>query len=448
MASFTHRIVNFLEHAHVWLPILGFAAILVGILSERVDKGLLAGGGALLFLAANFIEPENVLSAIDFETLSLLLGMMLLVSIAEESRLFEMLSLQILRITQGRPLVVFVLFLANTLVLSSFLNNVTTILIMVPLTLEITRGIGLKPRPFIIGEIICANIGGLLTLIGDPVNTIVGSYAHLNMFAFMWNMGIPVLCTFACTGLLLFSTHRKQFRNIGGDFITVLHNLLVMRVIERKFNAQKLDVPFMWQSGILLSLTIGCFLWSEQLGSTPGFIALAGAGLALAICHRHVSVEHALAKVDWKTLLFFLGLFILVGGVEGTGMLERLAQGISSMSTHPALLLAMLLLGTAVISAFIDNVPFVTIMLPVISALLKQGLFPESPEVLWWTLSLGAVMGGMASPFGSSANIVALETVRKYGMRLSGSEYVRFSLPLSAIGLSISYVYLLLAYEL
>lgn len=436
-----------IDALHFWLPIVVFCVVFAAILSEMLDKAIITAIGALLLVVSGMISADNAFESVDFSTLSLLLGMMILVECAAQARLFELLSVKILAFTRGKPLLIFLLFVINTLFLSSFLNNVTTILIILPLTIEIARGIGLNLRPFIIGEIVAANIGGLLTLIGDPVNTIVGTKEHLGMLDFLLNLSVPVFVVLVLTLLFLWASYRRGFKGITDNFIKVLHNILVLKSIEERFDKIPLKRDHLWISSIILIATILLFLFSGSLGFSPGTLALGGASVAMLLLHKHVSLQHIMEKVEWQTLVFFAGLFIIVGSLERTGVLTIIANNLAGITDNPQILIGILLVGTGIVSALVDNVPFVTLMIPVMESLLGQGLFSSSPAILWWTLSLGAVIGGMASPFGSSANVVAIGTAKKAGYRLTTAQYLRFSLPISIGGMLVSYLYLITAYE-
>jgi len=431
-----------------WLPIGIFFLVFAGIFLEFIDKAIVTTIGAFLALLLGTISHSAAFEAIDFETLSLLFGMMIVVEVASKARLFELLSVKILKITAGRPLLIFLLFIINTMFLSSFLNNVTTILIILPLTIEITRGIGLNTRPFVIGEIVAANIGGLLTLIGDPVNTIVGTAVGLSMLDFFVNLAIPVFSLMLFTLVLLWAGNRKDFKNIRDNFLKILHNILVLKTVEERFDKTPLKKTLLWTSSITLVGTIIAFVFSEQLGISAGIIALIGATVSLTLSHKHVHVHEIIGSLEWQTLIFFAGLFVVVGSLEATGALEMIANGLTNLTTNPYLLILILLVGTGIVSAVVDNVPFVTMMIPIMQSLIAAGLFAKSPDLLWWTLSLGAVMGGMASPYGSTANIVAIGTAKKSGLTINLPYYFRYSLPISCAGLLISYIYLVSAYEL
>lgn len=438
----------FLQHYSFWLPIAIFALVFVGIFLEIVDKAIVAAVGALATVIFGTLSHGDAFGSIDFETIGLLFGMMIVVEVASKARLFELLSVKILKTTGGRPLLIFLLFIINTLILSSFLNNVTTILIILPLTIEITRGIGLNTKPFLIGEIVAANIGGLLTLIGDPVNTILGTAVGIGMSDFFVHLVIPVIAALCFTVGLVIVTNRSEFKNIRGNFVKVLHNMLVIKSVEERFDKQPLKVALLYTSSVALVLTIAGFIFADDLGLSPGIIALAGATAALIVSHKHVPIHSVLGSLEWQTLIFFVGLFVTVGALEATGVLTSIANALTQLTTNPYVLILILLFGTGIVSAIVDNVPFITMMIPVGKALLAGGLFAQSPEVLWWTLSLGAVMGGLASPYGSSANIVAIGTAKKAGLVISTRYYLRYSLPVSLAGLCMSYIYLVTAYEL
>jgi Na+/H+ antiporter NhaD/arsenite permease-like protein len=433
--------------AQFWVTLGLFSVVLVGIFTELVEKSLLAAAGAACVLLLGLLEPEGIFAAIDFNTLGLLLGMMLVVGVAMELRLFEWLSVGILRQTGGRPLLIFLLFMVATFVLSSILNNVTTILVLLPLTIGIARGIGMNPKPLVLGEIILANTGGLLTLIGDPVNTIVGSAASLGMLDFLRAMWIPVCLHAVLLLWFIYGMNRAQLRDIRTEFLKVLHNQLVIQRVEKEFTSAPFYRRDAFTAGGILILTIAAFLSADWLHLGPSQIALSAAAISLLVHHKRAPLERILHQVEWTTLGFFLGLFVLVGALEHTGVLEDLAKFIADVSSNPYVLLALLLSVTAVVSAFVDNIPFVTIMIPIIRALDQHQVVPDV-HVLWYGLCLGAVMGGLASPFGSSANIVALATANKAGFRVSTPLYLRTSIIASVSGVLISYVYLVLAYDL
>jgi len=434
--------------SHFWIILAIFVVVFIGIFSERIDKGILAVAGAVACILFGGITEQAAGGFVDFQTLSLLLGMMVTVGVASDSGVFELISVKILKITQGRPLLIFLLFMTSTLLMSSFLNNVTTILILLPLTIEITRGIGLNAKPFVLGEIFFANIGGLLTLIGDPVNTIVGSAGNLGMSDFMINMSIPVFLHFAIIVAYLYFLNKGQFKSITDNFIKVFHNQLVIQSIDDQFAKRKIDMRFVWSSSLIMAATIVSFLFSDRIGLTAGTLALIGAAVTMLWHFRKIELDHILSTaIEWKTLLFFAGLFVIVGAVEQTGILEQIAHLLESLTSNPYVLVGILLVMTGVVSAFIDNIPFVTIMIPIIRALQAGPLFPHHPEMLWWALSLGAVMGGMASPFGSSANVVAIGVANKSGFRITTPYYLKNSLFVSFSGLLISYVYLITFYE-
>ncbi len=433
---------------HFWLTLALFAVVFVGIFTEIVDKGILAGIGAALCVVLGLATEGEAGTYIDFQTLSLLLGMMAVVSVASMAGLFEHLSVSILKKTGGAPLLIFVLFMVLTLLLSSFLNNVTTVLIMLPLSIQIARGIGLNPRPFVLGEIFFANIGGLLTLIGDPVNSIVGSAAGLGMLDFMTNLSIPVFIIFLVTMVYLYLLNKPQFKSIRSDFSKVLHNQLVIRHIDDKLKAKNFKKRYMIRSAAALAMTIVAMLFAEQLGLTPGAIALIGAVVTLIVNHKDIDMPHLFSEIEWSTLFFYMGLFVMVGTVEKTGALDMLATSIDSLNAGPVVLIGLLLIMTGVVSAFVDNIPFVTVMIPIIRTLQENEMFAQNPDVLWWALSLGAVLGGMASPFGSSANIVAIGVAHKAGFKVATPYYLKYSLFVSCAGLLISFLYLVFFYDL
>ena len=414
--------------SYIALGIFGIAFVLIVL--EWFDKSLVALSGALLMIMIGVLSPEQAIESIEFETILLLLAMMLIVNIASKSGIFEWLNVKIAALTRGNPMAIFLFFSLVTAVCSAFLDNVTTVILIVPLTIELVKGMGKDPKPYIFAEIVFSNIGGGLTLIGDPPNIIIAGSTGLSFVDFIVNLWVPILWS-AILALIVFGfVYRKHLKPISDDLIELMVANIIIRKIKRRFLKTTIHREFVFKVLAILALTLVGFLFQRQIG-LPNYVIAFGAAILLAILSRNrINIHKTFESVEWSTLFFFAGLFIMVGGIETTGILEVLSDYVAN-STSNVLYLALLVLWVSgFISMILDNIPFVTVMIPVIMGI--QAKLPGvDTSILWWALSLGACLGGNGTLIGASANVVAADIANKNGVNISFLSYMKFSFPLT-----------------
>lgn len=400
--------------------------------------------GAILMILTRILSFDEALEAIDFETIGLLMGMMILVDLMHSSGVFSWLNVIITKFTRGRPWLIFILFLFVTAIFSAFLDNVTTMLIIVPIIISLTMGMGLNSKFFVISLIFFANIGGALTLIGDPTNIIIGSAAHLSFNDFIRNLAIPLSVVAATFIVILTALRWSSLKPISGNLKQLFVTHLLIKKIEQLFVKVQLKKSFIVAVLSILSLTILGFVFQSFLDLPVSVIALTGAFALLIITTKHSSVSETFSKIEWPTLFFFAGLFIMVAALEKVGLLEMIGHEIVGVTDNYLYLLLLVLWLSGFVSMLLDNIPFVTIMIPVIFQI--QGTLPPGvdPNMLWWALSLGACLGGMGSPIGASTNVVSLGLAKKHGVDISFLEYLKIGAPMTVIALSICTVYFII----
>jgi len=397
----------------------------------------------ILFGVINFHEA---IVSIEFETIILLMSMMLLVEVSRESGIFSWLTVRMAKASKGNPLMIFLLFALTTALISAFLDNVTTIVLVVPVTIALVKGMGLDPKPYIIGEIIFSNIGGAMTLIGDPPNIIIAGATNLTFFQFIANLWIPVLLSIIAISAIFIATHwRNHFKPISTNLKKLFLSHLLIKKITYRFLSTELDRGFMIKSIFAIGITMMAFLLQQQLGLNVAVIAFSGAIILLLLAYKEVEFEHSLRKVEWSTLLFFAGLFVMVGAIEKVGALDYLSEFIVNASggSYWALLL-MVVWISGFASMILDNIPFVTLMIPVILGMQTQLDPTLDPTLLWWALALGACLGGNGTMIGASANVIGLDLAKKEGVQISFLQYLKYGLPLTMVTLIIASGYLVI----
>lgn len=413
------------------------------IVFETFDKALIALSGALAMVILGIMTPEEAIMAVEFETILLLLAMMILVNIASKSGIFEWLNVKIASLTRGNPMAIFLFFSLVTAFLSAFLDNVTTVILIVPLTIELVRGMGRDPKPYIFSEIIFSNVGGSLTLIGDPPNIIIAGSAGFNFLDFIVNLWIPITASSIFVLIVFVIIYWKRLKPISDNLTELLIANVIIKRIKNTFVKRTIHKDFVIKIVIALALTIIGFLMQRIIG-LPNYIIAFTAAVALGILTANrTNINHALEAVEWSTLLFFSGLFIMVAGVETTGVLLSLSHWIANSTSNILYLSLVILWVSGVVSMVLNNIPFVTVMIPVVVGI--QAQFPGvDTSILWWSLSLGACLGGNATLVGASANVVSADIARKYGINISFIEYMKLSLPLTVGVLVICSGYLFL----
>lgn len=428
--------------AYITLGIFALAFIFIVI--ERFDKSLTALLGALMMVIFRILTPEEAIHAIEFETILLLMAMMILVNIASKSGIFEWLNVKIAAFTKGNPLAIFLLFSTLTAVFSAFLDNVTTVILIVPLTIELVKGMGKDPKPYIFAEIIFSNIGGALTLIGDPPNIIIGGATGFNFIDFLANLWIPILFVSILAMLVFLIMNWRKIKPISDKLIDLTIANIIIRKVKMKFVKKTIHLDFVIKVVLALAVTIVGFLMQGYL-QLPNYVIAFTAAIVLGILTaKKTSIHEAFSSVEWTTLLFFAGLFVMVAGIEKTGVLEELSHYVAG-STNDIFILALIVLWVSgFVSMILDNIPFVTVMIPVIAGI--QASFGDTDvSILWWALSLGACLGGNGTLIGASANVISADLAKKNGINITFLNYLKFSLPLTMGILVVCSAYLYLA---
>lgn len=415
------------------------------VISDRFDRSIIAllGGGAMI--AAGVMTQQEAIRGIDFNTIALLTGMMILVAIARRSGMFEFLAIWSVQRVRASPAGVLCLLSVVTAVVSAFLNNVTLVLVIAPVTLSIAQRLRAPPFSFLAAVVMASNIGGAATLIGDPPNMMIGSAAALGFNAFILNLTPVVVVVMACQ---LAATHLIWGRSIAA---TREAREAVMAIAA---GSAITDRRLLWLSLVVLAATLLGFIFATRLRLEDGTVALIGAAALMLLdnlAHHHaLHAEKTTAiysDVDWTTIFFFVGLFIVVHGFETTGALARLAALLTAATQgNVAVAASAILWGSAILSAIVDNIPFVAAMIPVIKALAPAVGGDAAVAPLWWALALGASLGGNATLIGASANLAVAGIARRAGLRFDFLGYARYAAPLTLLSLAICQLYLWLRY--
>jgi len=430
-----------MEHSSVFLPILVFLVVYAAITFDLVNKAAAALAGVGVLVVLRVTTEHHAVGYVDFETLMLLTGMMILVSLIKKSGFFTIVSVKIAEITKGSPVKILVLFSVVTALMSAFLDNVTTVLIIIPIIIELTRGMGLNPRNFVLSQIFISNIGGTATLIGDPPNVIIGSKVGLSFNQFILNLTPTVIPVFIIVLGYIWFINRVEFKPINTSMSKLVSVQLLLEKIRFEFANIKIDKNLMIKSLVCLFLAILLFITQTITGLAPGVVAL-GMAMVLLIISR-ADVEHVLEEVEWSTLLFFTGLFILVGVLEEYGVIEWIAHNVfMNVGNNPYVIVLMVLWVSGIISGFLDNIPFTITMIPIIHLLLESNPIPNN--ILWWALALGACFGGNITIIGASANIVSVGIAKKYGVEISFIDFMKKGLIVTLISLFVASIYLVI----
>jgi len=433
----------------MWSAIAIFLLAYVAIASGKLHKTIAALGGACLVIALRGVSKQTAYLYVDLNVIFLLLGMMVLAHVMAETGFFQWAAIYLAKKAGGNPITILLYLLVATAVLSAFLDNVTTVVLMGPVTILLADELELVPTPFLIMEALASNVGGAATLIGDPPNILIGSRAELSFNDFLIHLA-PVSCL--CVGvmaLVAWLLFRRRF-HVPED--------VRARVRESDPSGAITDRRDLARAGTIMGLVLVGFVLHDTLGVQPSVVALLGA-LAAVVATRK-DVREAFAAVEWSTLMFFAGLFILVGGLEENGVLAWVAAHTVKITRgHFLMTVLFVLWGSAAASAIVDNIPFVAAMIPVIAALAPQlggdmGL--ADPAViekvvarpLWWALALGACLGGNGTLVGASANVVIAGLAERHGRPISFGRFTLYGAPTVVITLIICSIYIYVRYFL
>ena len=417
------------------IAIIVFVVVIGLIISEKVNSAAAALAGAMALVVTGVMSAHRALSYIDFNTIGLLVGMMVLVAIIRQSGLFEYVAIKAAKMVHGDPWKIMIAFILLTAVLSGILDNVTTVLLVGPMTIAIAKMLEINPVPFLMTQILASNAGGTATLIGDPPNIMIGSAANLSFMDFLKNTGIAVVLIIIFMIVMMRFVYKKEIEVEGLDTSKIM-NLDPDKSIT--------DKPLLIKGVVVIVLVILGFIFHDQIGMETSVIALTAAAVMLII--GGVNVDNAIQDVEWTTIAFFMALFVVVGGLTETGVIKQVAAVIIERTAgHPVMMMLILLWASALLSSFLNNIPFIATLIPLVIALKADGM---DAEPLWWAISLGACLGGNGTMIGASANVVLSDISTKHGYPITFKSYLRVGMPFMLGSVFISMVFLLVKYAI
>lgn len=417
------------------IAIVVFVVVIGLIISEKVNSAAAALAGAMALVVTGVMSAHKALSYIDFNTIGLLVGMMVLVAIIRQSGLFEYVAIKAAKMVHGDPWKIMIAFILLTAVLSGILDNVTTVLLVGPMTIAIAKMLEINPVPFLMTQILASNVGGTATLIGDPPNIMIGSAANLSFVDFLKNTGVAVVLVIVFMIVMMRFVYKKEIEVEGLDTSKIM-NLDPDKSIT--------DKPLLIKGIVVIVLVILGFILHDQIGMETSVIALTAAAVMLLI--GGVNVDNAIQDVEWTTIAFFMALFVVVGGLTETGVIKQVAAVIIERTAgHPIMMMLILLWASALLSSFLNNIPFIATLIPLVLALKADGM---DAEPLWWAISLGACLGGNGTMIGASANVVLSDISTKHGYPITFKSYLRVGMPFMLGSVFISMVFLLVKYAI
>lgn len=404
------------------------------------ENALSEADGALLKKASRYDKLDTFARYSNFDVVFTLAGMMLLVNLLSGTGLFQFVAIKCAKLAKGLPIRTMILLVFATAFLSAFLDNVTTILLVAPVTLLVANELGVPPVPFLMAEAMASNIGGTATLIGDPPNLIIGSIAQLDFMAFLINLAPFILTVMVIYCICLWAYYSRRMH------VTVEKRALIMELDE---NAAITDRKNLRRGGIVMLLTIVGFLIHGAVGLQPCVVAMTGAALALALCK--VDVDHALEKIEWSTLFFFMALFILVCGAEECGLMAKIGSVLNLMDHWPVLVVILVIMwGSAIAAAVMNNVSFTAAMASVVATFIASTpVFRDNIEMqhlLWWGLALAVCLGGNASLVGAAANLVTVGIAEKNGHKVTFTQFLMYGVPVTVGSMILASAYIIIRY--
>jgi Na+/H+ antiporter NhaD/arsenite permease-like protein len=424
----------------VWYAGTLFVLTYALIVAERLNRAIVAVSAASLMVVGGVLTQEAAVQGIDFNTIGLLTGMMVIVGISRKSGVFQYMAIWSAKRVNADPWGILVMLVLVTALLSALLDNVTTVLLIAPVTLLITDELRISAYPYLFAEIFASNIGGTATLIGDPPNIMIGSAVGLSFNAFLVNLAPIALLILVLFMLPLYLIWGRHLQTTPERQKTVMN----YREADAITNSRLLK-----QSLFVITLVIAGFIMAHPLHAEPATIALFGAALLLVLDNLPRSIEEqsenvhkSFSEVEWTTIFFFIGLFIVVYGVETTGILEMLADKVIHMTGGDRSVTAVTILWTsAVASAIVDNIPFVATMIPLIESMAPEFGGADQLTPLWWSLALGACLGGNGSLIGASANLIVAGFAERSGQPIRFLPFMLMAFPLMLVSIAISTVY-------
>jgi Na+/H+ antiporter NhaD/arsenite permease-like protein len=429
----------------LWVSTILFVATYAVVVSERVNRAIVAGLGAGLMVTTGVLNQQQAVAGVDFNTLGLLTGMMVLVAITRRCGVFQYVAIWSAKKVEARPWGIMLMFSVVTAVFSAFLDNVTTVLLIAPITLLVTEELKVSPYPYLFAEIFSSNIGGSATLIGDPPNIMIGSAVGLTFNDFLLNLApiIPVIMLTTLFVIYLIWGRRLKASDEARN-----------RIMQFREREAITDARLMKQSLSVLALVVVGFIFAHPLHLEPATIAMFGAGLLLLITNlgrdaeeQTEDVHGSFGEVEWVTIFFFVGLFIVVAGIEHAGLLNMLANWVVDFTGGDMTITALMILWvSAVASAVVDNIPFVATMIPMIESMASTFGGADNLEPLWWSLALGACLGGNGSLVGASANLIVAGFAERAGHRIKFLSFMLIAFPLMLLSIVIATFYIYFRY--
>lgn len=435
------------------ISIIVFLAVYATIAFDLINKAVATFSGVSILVLLNIISTQTLDSSItknsylpqaimliDYETIMLLFGMMVIINVLKKSGFFVLIAIYIAELTRGKPIKILILFSFVTGAMSAFLDNITTILIIIPLIIELTKGLGLNPKKYILSQVIISNIGGAATLIGGSQNIIIGSKAGLSFNQFVLNMGPPTIIIFFVILIFIWLINKNEYKSIDKNILQLFTINLLLKKIQHNFINTNINKPIIIKSIILLAITFILFITQSITHLTPGAIALS-MGIFLVL-YTNSNIENILEDIDWSSLMFFVGLFILVGTLEHYQVIDWIANNIfNNLGENPYINVLIIQWASGLISGFIDNTPFTITMIPIIDILNNSN--PILQNLLWWSLALGTSLGSNITILGASANIISIGIAKKAGINISFLDFMKLGAIISFISLLISSIYLI-----
>lgn len=410
-----------------------FVAVIAVIVSEKLHRAACALIGAMLLVLIGILEPIEALGFIDFNTIGVLVGMMMFVAVVKNSGIFEYLAVKSAKIAKGDPWKIMIYFMIITAVLSAFLDNVTTVLLIGPMTFSICKTLELNPIPYLMTQIIASNVGGTATLIGDPPNIMIGSAADIPFISFVIYDGPIVVIVMAAT-ILSFKFLYKKGLSVAPEKMEL--------ITQMDENKEIRDHTLFIKSIVMIFFVALAFILHDTLHLQTSIIALSCAALMILIGKQ--DVEETVHDVEWPTIVFFAFLFIVVGGLEKVGLIHMLAVTLmDATGTHYVVLMIALLWVSAICSAILDNIPFVATLIPLIQQMQEAGL---DVWPLWWAISIGACFGGNGTIIGASANVVLTGIANRKGYPITFIDFLKVGGPMMILSIIMATGYMLIIF--
>lgn len=432
----------------MWISIIVFLITYALMVSEKMNRTAAAILGASAVLLMRRIPYETALEYVDLDVIFLLVGMMVVVNILSRTGLFEWVAIFIAQRAKGNPVVILIGLLSATAILSAFLDNVTTVVLIAPITILIAQILELPIAPFLILEALFSNMGGTATLVGDPPNILIGSKSGLSFNAFLVNLSpVVILCTLIVFAGILLLLHGKLKTT----------RALRRRIMKAEPAKAILDPKRLASGLVVFFFILAGFIASHWLKLQPGIIAFAGAFVMIVVTRSNMRA--AMAEVEWETIFFLVGLFMLVGALEHNELFDSIAQYLFALTQGHLFATAMIVLWTsAILSALFGNIPVAIAMIPLVDKLIGSTAvelaLEQSPDILeryianpfWWSLALGACLGGNGTLFGAAANVVVIQVGRRNGYRLSFWDFMKYGAPVTLVTLLVSSIYIFVRY--